>query len=533
MRRALPPWQPFDPDRPDGEVPELPTPDGPILTLLVSPGLHGDGWAGRAAARIARRGIAGNGRILLADLGLDRPHLHEVLGVNQGEGMSDAFVFGASIQRVAQPTKEGFLFASAGTPVAEPGSVLASPRWRPVAEAFRQAGAHLLLYVPWDLPGREALLARASSVAILATPEEAEELADGILGQARVDLVLGPGAAEGDDAGEQGAPGSPVADARAGDPAGPSGRRPAEVGPAGAVASDAEGGGTRSGVAPGRPTDEEARDNGREQGRGGRLGLLVLLFVLLLLGVLGAALLGFIDIPGIPEMTAGPTAGPTTATTEAAAGAGIPEDGPGEVPTESSRPLGGPHHAWSLMIASFQDPAVGLEQAGALQRIHPERLFHLAPVQVGGATWYRLLVGPAADSLAASDLRQGLNAGSGAGWRVRPTPLAFQLAEVATAEEASALVDDLPPEIPGYALAVVPGGTDTDGEDRFFALPQASDASPGARYRVYVGGYSDAGEATLMEETLRNTGFGEAPLVQRVGFVPPGEPEPRRPSPDA
>lgn len=159
----------FDPGL--SPVPSLPgADDGEALVVLLAAAAGcEDGWAERAAAGLAS-GWTEQGRpVLLADLALERPRLERVVGVALGEGVSDALLFGSSIERIAQRSPDGrFLFLSAGTATARPEAVASSGRWAGVAKDCARQGATLVVFLPAELPGGEALLARASDVLLLA-----------------------------------------------------------------------------------------------------------------------------------------------------------------------------------------------------------------------------------------------------------------------------------------------------------------------------------------------------------------------------
>jgi hypothetical protein len=131
-------------------------------------------------------------RIFLMDLGLATPSLHEALELPNQEGVTDAFLFGASVQRIARPTPDGAIFfASAGTPTADPEAVLGHPRWQDLAGGFSETDATLLLFLPTEIPGAESILRFATDVIFLAVEGES---ADALLGPASVKLLatLGP-----------------------------------------------------------------------------------------------------------------------------------------------------------------------------------------------------------------------------------------------------------------------------------------------------------------------------------------------------
>jgi hypothetical protein len=199
MDRDPPEPQIFDPAQsPIPFLPDVPLGGELVLLVVASAGALPD-WAERTALALAA-GWAEKRRILLADLALGHPGLHQVLGVENGEGMSDVFLFGCSVLRVARPVHErGFLFVPAGTATASQEAVAASPRWASVVDACHRILATVVVFLPSDLPGGEHLLAQASDVFILTDPsaERGRALQEGMGDRLRGVLVppLGVGPA--------------------------------------------------------------------------------------------------------------------------------------------------------------------------------------------------------------------------------------------------------------------------------------------------------------------------------------------------
>ena len=101
-------WQFFDAEA--EEVPEEFSPailpgggEGRIVVLAATPFAQSEEWASRVVVAIAKGWAQEKLRIFLMDLGLDAPSLHKAVGVLNREGVSDAFLYGASVQRIAQP----------------------------------------------------------------------------------------------------------------------------------------------------------------------------------------------------------------------------------------------------------------------------------------------------------------------------------------------------------------------------------------------------------------------------------------------
>ena len=189
----VPEFQLFDPAL--SPAPPLPGVEGgsAVVLLAAAPRAREDQWAERAAAGLASGWADQGRRVLLVDLALARPRLDRVLGAALDEGVTDALLFGSSVKRIAQRvTGEPFLFLSAGTATARPEAVASSGRWAAIVEDCASKGTTLVVFLPSQLPGGEALLARASDVLLLA---ESAEDRDGALARGlgpRLRAVLVP-----------------------------------------------------------------------------------------------------------------------------------------------------------------------------------------------------------------------------------------------------------------------------------------------------------------------------------------------------
>ncbi len=190
-------WHFFDVE--SGNVPEECSPSilpgggrGRIVALAATPFARSKDWAGRAAVYIAKGWAEEGLRIFLMDLGLESPSLHDLLGLPNEEGVSDAFLYGASVQRIAQPALDGAVFfASAGTVAGDPEEVLGHPRWNDLAGGFSEADATLLLFLPTEITGAEKILSRATDIVFLAAQGESP---DEFLGPASIKVlaIAGP-----------------------------------------------------------------------------------------------------------------------------------------------------------------------------------------------------------------------------------------------------------------------------------------------------------------------------------------------------
>jgi len=189
-------WELFDVD--SGLVPDAVNPStfpgdgrGRIVVLASTPSAVEGGWASRAAVGIASNWSDRGLRIFLMDLGLEQPSIHELLDLPNGEGVSDAFMFGASVRHIARPALDGaFFFAPAGSPPGDPAEVLGHERWNDLASGFSEVDATLLLFLPTSLPGAEKILSRATDIVFFSGHGESPEEH---LGPAAIKMVANVG----------------------------------------------------------------------------------------------------------------------------------------------------------------------------------------------------------------------------------------------------------------------------------------------------------------------------------------------------
>lgn len=270
---------PFDPasgDLPD-DLPLPPEKGGEVLALVADAATRESGWAPRAAVALARA-WAGRGRsVILMDGDSADPALHQVLGRDNGEGVTDAVLYGVSTSRMTQPEEGGLRFAPAGTVVAEPSAVLRHPRWSSVLAACRGSESVAVLYLPGGVPGTESLASQADRVVRLSTaPGAAEARAQGVTvlhpvrAREKATLAATSGAGE-----------SPSEDFGSGEP-------------------------TRAASAPASRAEADAVEEKKSSDPLGarpvrrRLSVWALLFLLVLVGGLLAALwlVGYLEFPG-------------------------------------------------------------------------------------------------------------------------------------------------------------------------------------------------------------------------------------------
>jgi hypothetical protein len=164
---------PFDPGAgsgPDGVL--LPPRDGgEVVALLVDASVRGDLWGERAAVALAREWAARGRKVVLVDGDVETPSLHELLRVPNLEGLADAILYGASLERVETP------------PRASPSGSSRRARWwrtrRPSGEAIggmtfldqlRSRDEVALLFLPTGGSGSSLLAGQGDRILRMARP---------------------------------------------------------------------------------------------------------------------------------------------------------------------------------------------------------------------------------------------------------------------------------------------------------------------------------------------------------------------------
>ena len=189
------------------------------VALVVAPGARASGWGARAAAALAAR-WPGPRRVLLADLDLDRPTLHEEAGIANDEGVIDLIEYGISVGRLIGPGGAGaYDVLPAGSFTPDPGAILRHDGWSRVLLEVAARRGTLLAWVPSDADGVEAVVERAGAVLVLAEAGEAREVVErlphpyavlGIITPAVAPLMPEPPATEDDLADPEVAPAETV-----------------------------------------------------------------------------------------------------------------------------------------------------------------------------------------------------------------------------------------------------------------------------------------------------------------------------------
>lgn len=445
------------PDSLERQIPDLLA--GHSVVALV-PAAGFPAWSAMNAWRVARAAAAAGRRTALVDCVVDEPLLHTIAGAANDEGIVDAFVYGTSLNRIAQQQPEpNLFFIPAGTFAPDPVPVLANPRWRRLSAGFRHESALLLLFVPSesievhsaDLDGLIVLAPQGMDLAVAEAPGVTGAMGRGLPLLAVVGDV--PPGAEASGAGGMGAvaPGAPV------------------------VADVARG---AAAEAPRPATRRRAT---------APMALLVpeprrppwALYVVVLVLALGAG--SYLYRDDLLKM------------------AGLAPEPPVRPFVHRPPP---PHPVdsldWVVQVSAWPalDQALAaadtLEARGAAAFVTPIRLR-------GRRTWYRVHVGPMAARAGADSVLAALRARGHvtAGASVVKAPLSVALVAGLTLDSARA-------ERARLRAAGLP----------VFALGQAD-----RTFRVFAGAFEDSTQAALLTGLITSAG-GTGELVPRVGFVP-------------
>jgi hypothetical protein len=98
-------------------------------------------------------------RVVVADLVGDITALTRLVSSDDPHGLSDSFLFGVSLNKVAQPVGSANLYVlpSGTEPVAD-DAIYRNDRWRRLVAGFREVGALLVLVASEQVPGLSALI---------------------------------------------------------------------------------------------------------------------------------------------------------------------------------------------------------------------------------------------------------------------------------------------------------------------------------------------------------------------------------------
>lgn len=493
----------------------------PAAVLLVcSRTLRGSEWPARTAIGLARALADGDRKVVLADLDFEQPSLHEWTGEPNGEGVADALLFGASLERVTlQPAAEPFEFVPAGAFAPDPAELMAHGAWPRIFAELATRNAILLAYAPIGAAGLDSIAERISAVIILAGPDEVTQTVAVLPETIRVEGVIrpaaqppaeeappeagsaesGPGATEQAVFGERaeavqppatqfdavsGSPGPQSPDPASGAPGGPNAEPAYEPQPVAArpEATDEPVTTPSAAVAVSEAADDTTLPSSLPA-RGS-----VQKYVRIGVAVAGLAAIGWLAgrlIAGRSEAE--------IATSPAVLAAS---------PAEPAGQLLG----FSVAIEAYDRLSAAASRADSLSLLEPALSFYVAPVMIDEMLWYRVLAGPLGDSLSAGEAARsladrGLRLAS-TSWDVRSTPLAFLIGVYEVRVDAVLRMNELKAQnVPTYIVEV----------------PYTKGAP---RFHVYAGAYSGPSEAEAMRGLLRSAGIQDT-LVLRLGHNSP------------
>jgi hypothetical protein len=160
------------------------------VALVAGRRARASGWAARAAAAIAAR-WGGPRRVVLVDFDLERPALHETVGIANEEGVADVAEYGVSLSLVRRPMG-GYDVVTAGEYAPHPEAALRSPAWEGVLAEIAAERATLLASVPADAPGADAVIGWAGAVIVLAEPDESDAVIESLPSAYAVLVALSP-----------------------------------------------------------------------------------------------------------------------------------------------------------------------------------------------------------------------------------------------------------------------------------------------------------------------------------------------------
>jgi hypothetical protein len=487
---------------------------GPVVLLAVGPNAQGGGWAGLTAILLADAFSARGESVILADLSLQNPELHQVLGNDNEEGLTDVFLFGASLEHIAcaVPGRQFRLIpASMFTP--DPQEVLRHPRWSGVFEELARARSKLLVYLPVDVPGAAELADRIGHTVVLATAADLSLVEETLSIDADVIGVLTPIGPETKTATEA----LPEV-------------KPPEPPPVAPV--------DRS-----RDQDFEKiripKDSAREaliadlraRQRAALMAPLPEMVPLPFEGVPPA-----IEIPAVKIARKPVTRASLFGTDPAQARrikdrltwalllfliaafgtavwylwqtrfAAVDEPQPLTQPPAVEQLAGGPAAnvalPYSVAIASYGALNLAQDRLDQLSAEAPHLAFYIGPVEIQGVLYYRVMAGPVPDRMTAAALRDTLVVRGirtiTTGWEVLDTPFAFFLGDYAERSEAVRQQHQAATKgVPTYIVAT--------------AAPDGSQ-----QYTLYAGAYTGSGDAEFMRQILKSVGLPDN-LVERSG----------------
>lgn len=448
-------WAPFDPGEPPG-LPPTGDGSGRIVTVLAATDLVGVGWAISVIVEMARSWAKERPGLVLVDTDLGRPRMHDALGVDNDTGLAEILQGSKPVgnsTRIIVPDR--LYCVTAGNAQGALEHAFDTDRWVRFCRAFAGAGVTVVAYVPDNAPWVQDVLDSATDVVELRDRDT--RLATALPGETPVLAVLGPMSSQRtpiDPSGEEPPAPTPLAP-----PPPPAEERPA----------------------PG-PTVADKRRRGR------RRSVVLTGLVIAATGAAASVLL----------MIRGADTGVDPAPPEPVVDAG-PVDSEIPPPSDIRANPPGPH--FSLAVASYTNPERARARAVELASVVPEMTWYVAPVEIDGTVYQRVLGELSPDSASGAALATRLAnriGGDPAAWIIRRTDVVVDFGEATTLQEAEAEAARLRTlGVPAYVTAVT-----------------YSDRS--IRWRVYAGGYAGAEEATHLERTAISLGL-PAEIAPRLG----------------
>ena len=458
----LPPATIYDPAD-DHEIPFGTGETGTVVLLLV--GEVNRWWAAETAIELSSARAKNGHRVVLADLFLENPVLHEVAGAENLEGMVDVFLYGASISRSARPVKgRGFYLIPAGTYTTEDDAIYGHARWPKLVAGFRDADASLLIFAPADAPALRALAPWVSQVVLLGTPRDTSVLSPFLATGAAIRGLVEP-------------------------PALPS------VPPTHAATAPAPA----AGFEPPADAGLHLPPPPVRTIHGAPRFLNIAFWVIVPLVILAAAVYVLASVR--PDLL--PSWARAAAPTASA---------PAVTPPRVIAPLPAPHSqgeplTYSVGVINFRAFDGAQRKLTTLDGRRDGVLYFISPEEIQGILYYKVLAGALPDSAAARALKDQLvkakvispEDAADDGALIQPTPYSFALGERATEAAADAATDSFAIRgIPTYGLTI-----------------PYSDGS--RRWQVYAGAYGDSTTAEGMRKLLASANIAPD-LVPRIGL---------------
>lgn len=480
-------WTPFDP----GDAPELPVSEdgsGRVVAVIASVELVGVGWAVSVATELARVWAGQRPGVVLVDTDLARPRLHHAVRVDNSVGLAEVLRGEAPVGSATRVVDEDHLFCvPAGNAPEDPVQGFDPVRWSRLCDAFSGAGVTVVAYVPASATWIRDVLDTATDVVELTEqhrsldwPREEAPPVRAVLGP--MPLLRPPS----DPTGKSRAVSAPLLgfdvdhDEKEDEDLGE------ELDPSTDERSDG-GGVSVSAVTAGLPARVRRTPARREHSRA---PVTVLALILILaLGAWAAIQLG----------TRAPTSPAEAVGSSAAAAPDV------VVPaTVTPRPVP-PNADFSVAVASYANADRAEERRARLAGVVPAIPWFVAPVELDGTAYHRVMGGLVADSSAALALGAEL-AREGTGgigeWIARRTGWVLDFGEQEDRAKAEQELQRIRSEGIPAQLA----------EIRF--------TDQTVRYRIYAGGYRDAAEASYLVGLAEAAGLSARP-VRRMGR-PPG-----------